>query len=181
MINLLPPQEKRDLYSQAQTKLAIVLGNMALIVVVCLLLMLISLKFYLLGQVDYYQSLLQIAEKEYGTPSILAAKETVKNYNADLAKIDAFYRQQNNLSDALALVSTIQKPPGIHFSGISIAREKGAMTMLVTVSGTSDTRDTLIALRDTLSKNPKIQNVAFPPDSWTKDSAIDFQVTFQIH
>lgn len=180
MINLLPPEEKEQLLFEKNKKLVIVLGNVAIISLVCLALVLFSLKFYTLGESIYQKVILENAEKKSKDPNFLYLERLLQKYNASLVTIDDFYKKEARVSDALKTISTIQIPQKVHLTDITIKR--GADNKInVSLFGVSDTRDTLQVFKDTIESNKKIEHIYFPPDNWIKPTNVNFYLTFETH
>ncbi len=187
MINLLPPEDKKYLLLEKNKKLLIVLGNVFLISLVSLLLLLSALKFYMLGDIDSKKYILDNSEKGYQTPDFESLAQLIIKHNADLAKVDNFYKKEIYFNDILKTIFEIKKPVGLYFKSISIDKMKEnnlpqqAGKVKVTISGFSDTRDNLLIFRDNINSNKKIENAYFPPDSWIKSKDITFYLTFQMN
>jgi hypothetical protein len=77
MINLLPPQQKEELVLEIKKNLFITLCGILLIFLICLSLILFSLKFYILGEVNSKEIILEQSEKKYETPDFLSFKENI--------------------------------------------------------------------------------------------------------
>lgn len=180
MINLLPPEEKERLILEKKKKLVIVLGNVIIISLICLILILFSLKFYILGEITSQKIALDNIEKKYQTPDFLLFKQIVQKYNSILVKIDNFYKKETYFNDALETILEIQKPDGLYLSDISVARIKENNKIKVTASGISDNRDNLSILKSNIENNEKIENFYFPPNNWIKPKDIEFYLTFEI-
>ena len=185
MINLLPPKQKEQLRLEGNKKLTIVLGNMVLVSLVSLVLVLFSLKFYILGQLVLQGSTLHDVEREYQDSQIASVKEDMLKYNGIIVKMNNFYNSQVYLSDSLRAVSEIEKPKGLYFKSIRLeSKEKDDIN--VTITGFSDTRENLQILKDNIEKVQsnqsihKIENIYFPPEVWLKSKDIHFNFTFQI-
>lgn len=181
MINLLPPQEKAKLLSLRREKLAVILGSVALIALVCLVLVLLSLRFYVLANDLYYQGVLHDIEKQYQVSQEATTKEHVKKYNSELVMASAFYKNQKYISDGLNGLLQVKRPVGLYFTNISMDNEATTKKMKLTVAGVSPTRDGLIAFKDALIASPQFNNVYFPPEAWVKPTNVVFYVTMEIN
>lgn len=185
MINLLPSKEKEELIFESNKKLAIVLGNMALISLVSLILVLFSLKFYILQQLVSQKVILTSVEKEYEDADFLMAKENMQRYNSVIVKMDGFYKKQIYFSDNLRFISNIEKPEGVYFANIILENGKDNKVN-VKVSGFSDTRENLQIFKNSLDGSQaiwplnKIENIYFPADVWLKSKDINFNLSFDI-
>ena len=180
MINLLPPGEKEELISENNKKLAMVLGNVIVISLVCLVLVLFSLKFYILGEVNYQKTILDNSEKKYQTPDFLLFKQIIQRYNSILIKVDKFYEKETYFNDALKTILMVQMPNGLSLTSITMDRTKEGDKIRVNVSGISDSRDNLSIFKNNIEGDKKIENVYFPPEDWIKPRNINFYLTFEI-
>ncbi len=179
MINLLPPQEQALLALQKQKKLVVVLGAMAVILMACLALILLSLKFYMLEDVAYRQSILDSLEKNSQVSDAADLKKIILGANSKFLAIDAFYQKGILADDALTTVLGVQRPNGLYFTALSLDRTTES-TMVITIAGASNTRDNLLLFKQYLEGNPNIHNVYFPPDSWIKPTQVDFSITLDV-
>ena len=180
MINLLPPKEKEILRIERNKNLIIVLSYVVIISLICLALVLFSLKLYILEDVNYQKYALQNAEKEYKTSEFLAVKENIIKYNKDLTSVSSFYQNSLYLSDMLKTILSVQRPSGLYFTNIDMKRGKEAKKISVIISGKSDSRDNLLDFKKNIESNGKIKNVNFPLNSWIKPSNITFSLTLEI-
>lgn len=178
MINLLPPQEKKELSRSRSKKLVIVLSNVALIGLLSLALILFSLKFYILSEVDISKLNLENTQKRYQTPTLLTLKQVVSQSNATLVKVDDFYQNETHFGDVLKIVFGIERPEGISLTDINITRESGKIKVIA--SGKADTRDHLLVFRDSAQKNQNTENVNFPPEDLVEPADINFTMAFDV-
>lgn len=181
MINLLPPQEKKALTLIIREKLVVILGSVALIALVCLILVLLSLRFYILANDLYYREFLQDIQKRYEFAHDDSIKDDIKKYNAELVVANAFYKNQNYVSDSVARLLEIRRPRGLYFTSISVDNSLSAKYVKLTVSGVSPTRDGLLSFKEALTSSTYIKNVYFPPEAWVKPTDVTFYVTMEIN
>ena len=179
MINLLPPEEKEHLFLERNKKLVVILGWILIISLICLTLILFSVKLYILGQVNHQKGILNVTETKYKTSDFLFYNDIVKKYNADLIKANTFYEKEIYFSDAIKTILDIQRPNGLFFNDISMKNSEDNK-IKTTISGISDTRDNLLIFKNNIESNNKIENIYFPPNSWIKTKNINFYVTFEI-
>ena len=180
MINLLPPQEKKELLLERNKNIVIVLGNIVVISLVCLTLVLLSLKLYVKAESKYYNAALIDIEKKYRTPDSISLKKVMENYNKSLSSIDAFYKKGNHVADSIKAILEVQRPENLYFNTLDISRPKEDGKVNISLSGKSDTRENLQKFRDNLKESAKIKNVSFPPDNWIKSNDINFRATFEV-
>lgn len=172
MINLLPQADKDELFLKRIKNLSLVLGAIVVIFLICLILILLSFKFFMLAEVDYQKYLLQTAQEKYETPDVKNYKAIIAKYNASLPIVVYFYKNEKFVSDILALLSQIQKSGGVHFTNIAIDEQNK-----ITISGTSDTRENLIAFQKNLEGTAGIKNVSFSASSWISPTNNNFNIT----
>ena len=179
MINLLPQKEKQELIFQKNRNLVVVLGSITMIFLVCLSLVLLSLKFYILQRLSYQQSTLEEAEAQYQTPQYLSLLDSLKKYNMLLLRVDDFYKKENYFSDILKIVFTTKKPEGVTFNNIVLNRNNDNKTK-VSINGASISRDELLSFKDNIKDQNNVNNVYLPPDNLVKPSNINFSITFEV-
>lgn len=174
MINLLPQKDKDELLLLRIKNLALVFSGIILIFLICLILVLLSMKFYLLTQVDYQKFLLETTQKKYETPEISNYKAIIKKYNDSLPLVLNFYKNEKYFSDVLAIISEIPRPNGLIFTSI-LLREQNK----ISISGTSNTRADTIVFQKSLESQPKIKNVSFSANSWINAVNNNFDITLE--
>jgi hypothetical protein len=174
MINLLPENEKSELLLKRIKNLALVLGAIVIIFLICLMLVLLSIKFYILAKVDYQKFLYDTTVEKYKTPDMVNYKTIIDKSNAFFPIVNSFYKNEKFLSDVLALISEVQKPSGLRFTNISVD-EKGK----VSIAGTSSTRENVVAFQKNLEAQPEIKNVSFSASSWINAVNNSFNLTLE--
>lgn len=181
MINLLPPAEKERLHSERKQKLSVVLCLVILAGLSSLCLILLSLKFYLLQEAAYYQNALQHASAQYAGAEFEDAKRMIKEYNALLARANAFYKNQWRAGSFLASAANLRRPDAVRFISLSIEKDASGTGAAVAITGTSDTREHLLEFKESLMANPQLKEVYFPPESWIKQRDVQFSLTFTMN
>jgi hypothetical protein len=178
MINLLPQKEKDELFLKKAKNLAIVLGSIVIITLVCLIFVLLSVKFYVLTEVNGQSFILQDTQKNYESPDVVTVKNSIQKYNNSLPTVLSFYQSDKYLSNILAAISEIEKPNGLYFTNIFLDSQAIGGNVKVNISGTSDTRESLIAFQKNLEKQNAINNISFSPESWINPVKANFNLNF---
>lgn len=177
MINLLPQNRKTDLFLEQTKKLVIIFGGIAIICLLCFYLILLSIKFYILGDVVSQKFVLDQAQKDYKTTALSDTEDIVKKYNGILPKIATFYKQDTYFNEALSDILKIKTPDILYFSEISLTRdEKNGIKAVV--SGRCSTRENLIIFKNNIEADKNIKDSYFSPESWIKEKDTNFSVTF---
>lgn len=156
------------------------LGSIVTIFLVCLALILLSLKFYILQETVYEKSVLEDTQKKYQTDDFMSLLDSIKRYNEDLSRIDNFYKKDAYISSALKTIFDIERPGGISFSSIVLERLKEEK-IKANLYGESSNRDELLSYKDNISSQKSIYNIYLPPDNLIKPRNISFNMTFEIN
>lgn len=150
-------------------RLAIVLGLVFLFALFCFIIILIFLKIYLLIQVDFQKSTLELIKKRVETSEIQVIREEIKNSNKKLTKINDFYEQKSSLVKTLEkLTQTL--PEGVYLTNFSYSKTSSQ----VILAGFSPSRDLLVQFKKNLEQKGGFQEIYFPTSSWVEPINIDF-------
>lgn len=179
MINLLPPINKEELRQEGNKKLTVVLGSTTLLSLTSLLLVLFAVKFYILADSQKYSQMLIDAQKKYQTPEFLLYKGVIEASNKDLTAANLFYKNEMRASEALKNLLLVKKPSGIRLTNIHIGREKETNSIMVSIAGVSDERESLLAFKEGLESNVHVKNLDFPADNWVRPQNIVFRLAFK--
>ncbi len=180
MINLLPPKEKEERALERIKKLEVILETAVLVAVICLILILLSVDFYILGESVSRKFILEQAENQYKTQDFLKYKNILQTYNKNIVRVDYFYKNEKPFGAVIKEILEIERPAGVYFYSISLSRNESANKIEVNISGNSNTRDNLIIFKGNVEKEESVKNSNFSPESWLSPSAINFNLTFGI-
>jgi len=183
MINLLPPIEKDALYLEQVKKLVVILAITILSFLVSLVLVLLSVYFFALGEVSLQNFSLQQATQNYQSPDSASFEALIQKYNKILPQVYSFYTNEASFSEAINSIYSVSKPEGVSFLNVSLngAKQDAQKNEIsVSITGSSDTRDNLISFQNNFLKTPLIKNVSFSPESWINSKNINFNVTFDL-
>lgn len=162
-----------------QKKVAIVLGIAVLIPMICLALVMLSIKFYLLGEISYQKFLLTQDQHQYQTSDFLSLRSSVAQDDKELTTTNSFYQQQIDASQVLQTIAGLQFPQNLYLTNVSLQRDQMG-NINATISGISDSRDDLLLFQKNIEANQGIKNPYFSPDSWVNPGSTTFHLTFQI-
>lgn len=180
MINLLPEKEKQELFLGKKEKLATIFGLSILIILICLILILLSIKFYLLTEVDIQKEKLKEIESQKDISGFEEHLSIIKNQNDFLEQIDILYSDQIYFYNILNVVLNIPKPENLNFTSFALNRPDNN-TINVSVSGTSASRDDLLLFKKNIEEVEEVKNLAFSSASWISPKDVKFSLTFQIY
>jgi hypothetical protein len=177
-MNLLPPKEKEILRHEQNKRLTVVLCTVVLISLISMLLVLYSVKFYMLADGSYYKEAVGDAKKKYETPEFLLFKDIILRHNKQLTTANAFYKNEVRSTDAIKALLEVNRPAGLYLTDIQVERQSNN-TLKVSIAGLSDTRDQLLAFKSNIEASQKIKNLQFPVDNLIKPSDVNFHITFE--
>ncbi len=179
MINLLPPAVKQKLALEHQKNVVIILGLTILIPLICLVLLLLSIKTYISAEVNYQKNTLEQSQKISQDPEFTEFGETIKRGNASLIQLKNFYKKQIYISNALHLISGIDRPENLYFTSLNLHQIE-PLAFKVTISGFSQSREDLLVFQKNIQQKKEIENVVFLPESWINPNHTPFYLTFEI-
>jgi hypothetical protein len=178
MINLLPAEEKKKIILRRNEKLAFVLGNVVLVTLICLILILLSIKFYVLAEADYYKNILNQAENKNKTADFVSLNTEIQKYNKVLNQLNSFYEKEIYFSKIIENFISVPTPEGLNVNNFSFKRKDDGVVQ-VSVNGNSNTRENLIIFKKSVEANNKIKKPNFPAESWINPKDINFLLTFE--
>ena len=179
MINLLPPEEKNGILFEKRKKLTIILGISLIIPLICFGLILLSINFYILGEINLAKAILDQNKKEIETQQFLTLKDTIKKSNTVLSNLASFYGKETYISEILNTLSLMPRPENVYFTDISLTRDANQKIKVV-ASGFSGSRDNLLIFQKNIETNQDIESVYFSPESWVSPKNVTFYLTFSI-
>lgn len=180
MLNLLPPNEKKFLFQERKKRLFIVLSIELSVFLICVLLVLLAIEFYILGEANSQNFLLQQAQVQNQSSDFSNFKDIILNYNKKLILIDSFYKNRKFMNGALDILLGVRRPSGLYFTNLSLQSQQQSEKIKVNIAGTSATRDDLLLFKKNIEAERKIENINFSPESWISQKNINFNVTLDI-
>ena len=181
MINLLPPAEKELILSDFRKRLTIILWSLVLFFIFCLILVLLSIKFYIQGQAESQKVIFEQAEDLFKQSGAQQLQGEINLVNNKLEWLDNFYGERIYIIDILEKISNIM-PEGLSLTNFSSFNQKkdGENILKVSISGFALSRELLFNFKENLEKDNIFENVDFPSANWVKPNNIDFTVSFNI-
>jgi Tfp pilus assembly protein PilN len=172
MINLLPKKEKEILIQEQEKRLIIILGIVILAALLCLILVLFSIKIYLKGKIEIQKIILEHFEKELKSSKLKEIKEELKLINQTFLKLNSFYQKKVDFTKILEKISkTLPKETFLTNLSLDLSAER---EVICNLSGFAKNREVLLEFKKNLEAN--FQKVYFSPASWLKPT--NFNVNF---
>lgn len=174
MINLLPPQQKKELLERKNQKMIIILGFLLSLFFLSLILGLLSTKFYLSGQNLFQKTVSDITRRELENEKNQEIKEEILGLNKALARLSSFYQENIRLTDVLEKI-ILGLPEGLYLDTFSYQKDNLSLQL----TGMAQTRENLILFKNNLEEEPRFSEISFPPSNWVKAKDIDFFVNLK--
>ncbi|MGB2762355.1 MAG: PilN domain-containing protein [Minisyncoccales bacterium] len=181
MINLLPPEYKKELSKEEQYKIVLTLGIFVLLFLICFSLILLSIEIYVSGQLEIKKEFIKQSQKEMNFSEIEGLEQKIKSVNENISALVIFYGNQTSIIKISEEISNLI-PSGIYLNNISInsSKEKD-YRFLVSLSGFSPSRELLLELESNIKKKEEFFKASsFPQSTWTKPVEIDFSLNLKI-
>lgn len=175
MINLLPPQQKKELLVEERFKLVLIFGILTLLFLISLSLILFSVKIYISGQVESQKILINIEEEKLKLLGVQKLEEEIKLINQNLSQLNNFYQKQPNLTFWLTKISETLRP-GMYLTALSLTPVPEENKFEVSLKGFAPNRDRLSEFKRNLEAGP-FEEIYFPVSNWIDPS--NFLVTFE--
>lgn len=172
MINLLPQYWQKKLQEEEMSKIAAILGIVAVLSLVAFILMLALVRVYYYVQFQYGQIIVEEKEQEMKMLKVAEIEEQVASSGGLATKVGEFYENQTKTTEIFAQVAAAL-PSGVGLSRFEYSFPK------VGLEGYSPNRDLLVEFRNNLEGRPDFKKINFPPESWLTAQNIEFSVNFE--
>ena len=173
MFNLLPPYWQKKLEEEELFKTVTILGTVATAASLSFILMLMLVKIYFSIELKNVQVVTEEKAKEMEIFGINEAEKEITLRNKFVAKVNEFYSDQMSITEMVARVAQTL-PAGVTLSRLSLANNN-----TINLSGYSPDRNSLIAFKSNLEKEPSFRKVVFPPENWLMAQNIAFDINFK--
>jgi len=191
MINLLPPIEKKNLLIEKKKRIAIILCFLISFFVICLILVLFTVKIYVKSQVKVQESLFLSARDKEKQEKINNYRNKIGLINSRIIEMESYYEDRVFLINLIEKISTTF-PEELYLKEISLISnveeasktKRGGRFILVSLKGFAPTRESLSSFRDNLEKlgeSESFVDISFPPANWLKKFNIDFSISFRVN
>jgi len=173
--NLLPPQNKAELFEEGVKNLIIILGILILIFLFSLTLILFGIQKYISWQVDSEKIRIDLEKKRVEDSEIQNLRTKIISANKTLSQLGSFYQEQKKLIEVFNKISEIL-PPQMYLTNFSYQKE----TNQISISGFAPTREILFGnfKGELEQKFPEVDFSA--PQNWIKSTDIDFLIVIKI-
>lgn len=178
MINLLSPQQKKEILREEKLKLFFISAILALFFLATLCLPLWSIKFYIASKAENQKIAIDGANADL--------EKEIALVNQRFSELDDFYSEQTDFSAFFGKLSALL-PEGLYLTNFSATllsqalpagrQEKNKLAIIL--AGFAPTRQLLFEFKQKLDADPELSDVDFPPSDWIKNEKIEFTVTFK--
>ena len=171
MINLLPPQQQKELLKEKSFKLVLILGITFLAFLLSLFLILFSIKISIEGKLFVQGAFL--SQKEIESAQIKDLEEQIKNLNLTLSNLNSFYQNQISLIETTEKISKAL-PAKAYLTSLDLD-QLGKFSL----AGYSPSREILIEFKKNLEEEQRFEDIYFPPSNWVIPNDINFTISFK--
>lgn len=180
MINLLPPENKKELAREENWKIFVISGVLVVVFLVCFSLILSSVNIFISGEMETEKILLEQRKRELENPRVKQLRKNLISFNETLSQLESFYQDQIRYALILEEISETL-PPGSYLTTLSLSFQSGEDKISCALSGFSPSRQTLLKLKENLEDKEIFEEIHFPPVNWVKPTDVDFNVNFKIN
>ena len=181
MINLLPPQYKKELKQEEKWRTILNLEIFLFAFLIALSLILLSVKVSCGGLARSQQILTESERKVIKLETEHAQKlgfqnldERVEAINLKLSKINSFYQENPNLTQIFQDLSRIL-PPNSYLTNLSYQKDG----FQIPLSGFCPDRGSLFQLKKNFESQKNFEDVHFPSSNWLNPN--NFYLSFKIN
>lgn len=179
MINLLPPQEKKELVKEEKYRLVLILGILSLFFLIFLFLVLLAVKINISGVAKIQRTLIESEEIKFMGAEAKDLEKEIKLINQNLLKLNTFYKNQPNFASLLEKISATL-PEKTYLNTLSLTPvPKEERKFLVSLGGYSPDRELLFEFKKRLEAKAEFEEIYFPLSNWVKLKDINFSATFK--
>ncbi len=171
MINLLPPQYKKELKLQESFRLLVVLGVSFLIFLICFILMLLVVRIYVKGQIQSEKFLLELPKKDLEASKVRS--QELKQANANFSTLLNFYKKRLSPAPIFEHISR-DLPLDVSLGSFTVSASG------IVLEGFAPTRELLLAFRGNLQGDSFFQNIDFPLTNLVNSRNINFSIRMNI-
>jgi Tfp pilus assembly protein PilN len=172
-LNLLPPEEKKEIAGQKDFRKVLARGSFSLALVLVFLAILASIWLYLLIQLRSVQEIASELEANPQNQTFQDIKKEIDGINKKMQAFDKLESQRKEYSFYLQKLSELVNP-GIVFRSVNFVGSK------VSLSGQASTREVLLSLKSALESSPYFQNINAPLSNFLKQNNIGFSFSFEL-
>lgn len=172
MINLLPPQQKKELLAEEFYKTIMILGIIMASAMLSLGLMLHIVKWHFASQLEIQKIMVDQKVQQIKIYKVEEEEKKISDYNTQFNKLRTFYKTRVGVTEIIEELITAL-PSGFYLTNFFISEKK------ITVNGYCPDRESLVIFKGNLEKQKGFKNVYFAPNSWVTQKNINFNVNFE--
>jgi len=173
-LNLLPPQEKKELKLERLYRWLIFYGSATIFIVLLFIVFLALIWSFILIQLKSYTVNLENTKTSFQGQSIENQQKLISDFNLQLDRINQIQNTHKYYSPTLVHLATLI-PSGIRIDALVID-EQGRCTL----TGYAQKRSQLLLLKEALEKSSSFEKIDTPISNLTKQIDINFSFKFDI-
>ena len=177
MINLLPPEEKKEILVKKKLKLVLIFELGILLFLISALFIVFSIAIYLNGEITSEKITVSQREEDIDLTTIANFQKEIEALNEKIKNVESHYNQQVYLTPVLEKV--FEKLPSQSYLN-NFSFTKSSKTLKINLSGFIPTRDDLLAFKRNIESDKDFKSVSFPPGNWVSPTDIEFFLSFEL-
>lgn len=173
MINLLPPQEKNNIYNLLLKRQLHVFVFIITIIFFGGAIFVLNTLVFLKIQVGELGQSLNLESTTVEADSVKSLEDKAKDLNFKLAKYQSFRDGSAGLSTILVRVSDVV-PLGVGLTALNV----DTATRKVTMSGQAQTRDDIVSMENKIKKSEYFEKIESPLSNYLQKNNATFNLSF---
>lgn len=162
MINLLPPQYKKELREEETFRLLAIISIPVLVFFVCFSLMLFAFRTYVQGSITVQELLIESLRQESESQGNVL--QELRTMNTTLLGVEQFYKTQSKPSEIIERVS-LSIPQDVYVTAILFSSP--LHQAVLSLRGFAPTRESLLIFKENLSRDTSLKDIEFPFSNFT--------------
>lgn len=172
-VNLLPPEEKKNLQLADFSRLLIFLAGWLSVFLAVFILLLVSTYFSLFLLLREQNNLIAVRQQDPQTQYLVQTEKRIERSNQVVKKVQAKQSSMLIWTDLLKEISQLV-PTGVYLNTLAYRADDNQ----ISISGWADWRDNLMIFQKSLEISPCFEQIESPLANLIKEKEIDFTFTF---
>lgn len=182
MLNLLPPQQKKEILDEEKWKISLILIIIATFFLTVFFLVLLLINIAILGNLEIQKINSGQQGENPDNAQMQNLRVALNDFNETVSNLDEFYENQLVLTDTIQEMSNLLNASDLYVTDLNFTKSPQSEEFLAQVylSGFAVKRDSLLDFKRRLEEIKNFQEIDFPPSSWVKPNNINFTASFKI-
>lgn len=183
MLNLLPPQQKKEILEEERWKLVLVSMTVVSFCFAALIFILLLVDIVLLSNLEIQKINFNHQEKSPDVLQTEIMKSKLSEFNQTIFALEEFYQNQFTLIDTIKQLSDLLISSDLYltdFKFVALPPQEDNSTGQISLTGFAAKREYLLSFKKNLEQSANFHGVNFPASNWVKPADINFTATFKV-